>query len=752
MAFPLDVRVRLALGADRSAAPGTWTWTDVTAYVFHSGRIQIQRGRRGGTKSSDPASLQFAADNRDGRWSTRNPSGAWYGQIRKGTPVTVEILEGAIWYPRYCGFVADLPPRWDLSGNYRYAPIVAYGLLRGLGRPGAPARSALRRSILSPAATAMPIAYWPCEDGAAATQVASMIDGAVAGVVRNVPLATFAADGPAGSTGAISGQTPIPAAATNPTPGVISLPIPDHTVSDVETLTFWHRSDPWPEAPSTGVQATVAHRLRFHGVSGIGYCDIQMVSYDAATFPSGTVIGYWVQFFDHAGAFVDELYTGTAHPTWDPCDGQWHEVRLTLEQTSLGPVVLLATLYVDGVQGDQIAMVQVLTPIRELIVGSTGYYQTSANAYVSPYRAPFSIAHVSFATSDPGSYYDAGIGYLGEEAHTRFLRLCAEDGVTATCTATSSTACGQQAAKALVELLRELEAADVGLLYEDLDFGLTYQAHSQRTNQTVALALTYTTAGHVAPPLEPTDDDSTVRNDVEVTREGGGTARITESSASVEFSTVNIGTAGYQTPLSLGADSQARHAAGWIVREGTWPGYRFSSLSLNLAAAPALIPTWLACDLGYRLTIASPPDDIGPDIIDQLVDGYAEMLGFYDWDVVQSCSPYGPLIVGVLADTSGDTSDYLGRLDGDGFTLRTSINAAVTSIDVDPAGTYLTLAADDVDPDIRIRLGGEVMAVSAISTGGGYQTLTVTRGTNGFSGAHTAGDPVELVDAFALDY
>ena len=146
MAFPttpLTVLVELALGADRTAAPGTWSFTDATSKIYTRNPINITRGRPDQTSTADTSKLTLTADNRDGRWSTRSPNGAWYGQLRKGTPIRVSA-EGHV---RYTGFLSELPPRWDVSGYDRYAPLVAQGLLYQLTQGATPLRSALRRVI-----------------------------------------------------------------------------------------------------------------------------------------------------------------------------------------------------------------------------------------------------------------------------------------------------------------------------------------------------------------------------------------------------------------------------------------------------------------------------------------------------------------------------------------------------------------------------------------------------------------------------
>src|SRR4029078_10324419 len=98
MAFPatnLGLAVELALAADITADPSTWVWTDVTAYVYLRSQITITRGGFDGQTQSPPSRCTFEANNRDGRWCAYNPSGAWFGQIGRGTPIRVKTTEGS---------------------------------------------------------------------------------------------------------------------------------------------------------------------------------------------------------------------------------------------------------------------------------------------------------------------------------------------------------------------------------------------------------------------------------------------------------------------------------------------------------------------------------------------------------------------------------------------------------------------------------------------------------------------------------
>jgi hypothetical protein len=79
---PLPVTVELQLGG---------TWTDITSKVYVRDPITIRRGRSSEGQNVDPSTCQLTLDNRDGRFSPRNPSGAYYGLIGRNTPLRVSV-------------------------------------------------------------------------------------------------------------------------------------------------------------------------------------------------------------------------------------------------------------------------------------------------------------------------------------------------------------------------------------------------------------------------------------------------------------------------------------------------------------------------------------------------------------------------------------------------------------------------------------------------------------------------------------
>jgi hypothetical protein len=68
------------------------TWTDITQWVYQRDPIEIERGRSDETEVTNPQTATMTLDNRDLRWSTRNPMGPWFGTIGRNAQVTVDLL------------------------------------------------------------------------------------------------------------------------------------------------------------------------------------------------------------------------------------------------------------------------------------------------------------------------------------------------------------------------------------------------------------------------------------------------------------------------------------------------------------------------------------------------------------------------------------------------------------------------------------------------------------------------------------
>lgn len=84
--FPLQDRYELLLDGD---------WVDVTEYVYDRDAVTITRGRSAEAQEADPAQMTLTLDNRDGRFSPRNPTSPYYGILGRNTQIRASLPYGS---------------------------------------------------------------------------------------------------------------------------------------------------------------------------------------------------------------------------------------------------------------------------------------------------------------------------------------------------------------------------------------------------------------------------------------------------------------------------------------------------------------------------------------------------------------------------------------------------------------------------------------------------------------------------------
>lgn len=266
-------------------------------------------------------------------------------------------------------------------------------------------------------------------------------------------------------------------------------------------------------------------------------------------------------------------------------------------------------------------------------------------------------------------------------------------------------------------------------------------------------ALDYT-AGHVSPPLEPTDDDQSLRNDVTAKREDGSEARYVKTTGPLNTHAPDddpdgVGVYDEGITLNTARDDQLPDQAGWRVHLGTVDEARYPIVHIDLAANPDLADQASELALGDKATIDNPPPWLPPDQIQLIVEGGTETIGLYDWDVVLNTSPGSAWNTAQLptgdASTAGPNSPN--RLDTSGSKLVTDVTDSATELLVHTAqGEILGHARwinseglSTVHPThfpFDLRLGGEIIRASAIKPLG-YDTFT--RSVAGSWGTSTGG-------------
>lgn len=629
MVFPADalgLTVEIALGADRTADPTTWVWTDVTDYVHPNMNI-TGVGQSDEQTSTTASKLTLSVDNTDGRFTRLNPVGAWYGLIEKGTPIRVDVTDGVIDPSRrFFGYIAELPPRWSQGYAKQWVPVTASGVLRRLEQQPI-TDSALRRFVLADANLR---AYWPLEDGAGSGHHAAS---------------------------AVSGQAPLIVAT-------------DQTAGDATAASWATNSDLPGSQPLPGFNSAARLNGTVYGSAPVSW---SIMFWAKAELKSGATDGTWVSAYFTSQGSTPVIYRITGSKTGVTCTatnsltdstiftlntadelgtldliGGWHSIALVASagvSSNIG-------LFLDGRSGDSSSIGLSAGRIARL---------TMPNFHDPDDIQGIALGHIAlFNDGDfgrPADFHAAGLGYAGETADRRIQRLCAEENIpceTRTGTVVGgipvSSRMGPQSPTGFAAALRECASADGGLLYEDPQSGgIGYAARSwlyetSAIGSTPVMALDIGTEDaplDLTPDFEPDDGDQFTVNDMTVSRTGGSSARVQRIPAGQLADPRSVS-------ISVASDGALEHQASWRVHLGETDEYRFPVIELDLAARPERIAAWALAGVGSRITIANPPPGNPPGDLDLIIVGYTEHLDGFAWTVRLNCAPASPYRVAEL--------------------------------------------------------------------------------------------------------
>lgn len=135
MGYMPAVTVEIAFDSNFNTAAVDRTWTDVSAYVELSYGIQIERGRSDEFSNCEPSRCTLTLDNRDGRFTAGNTSGAYYPNVKIGRPIRVTTTPvGGSASVRFTGYIDEWPVEWpDATDSVAVATISATSRTARLG-------------------------------------------------------------------------------------------------------------------------------------------------------------------------------------------------------------------------------------------------------------------------------------------------------------------------------------------------------------------------------------------------------------------------------------------------------------------------------------------------------------------------------------------------------------------------------------------------------------------------------------------
>lgn len=700
-------------------------WNDITEDVLVRDGIRITRGRPDQSSRVPPSTLDLSIKNTDGKYSPRNPESPLYGLIGRNQPIRVSLAGVPVsgYGGRFWGEVESWPQRWNVKGSDVWAPITANGIMRRLNAPGtaAPSWAPLRRSILA----GEPDAYWPLEDGTDASQAGSglsRLDPMMpSGTVTFEAPDRFYAHGSSGAAnlaagGTLKGYTLIPSS-----PAVSAIT----DGFEVEFVVGWDQAIPADDT-NLVLQVTDSRNQTF-GVA----VHLDSQRYFAVVDPAGVL--------DYQGVTPVEA-------------GVLYHLRMVVAINPAG--ALEQTLYLnDGgleAQKNGGATTSIGSPRWVLINGTnTALDYQPANPDTFGHVAVWATTRANWDTvnGETGYAVSETFGFNPETAVERITRLCDEEGVTVTFIGDTDEAeqMGPQRTDTFLNLVNDAADVDGGILYESRNsFGFVYRIGYSLYNQDPALTLDYAAGNQVAPPLEPVEDTDAVVNDMVVNRVDGSSARFTETDG--PLGTDTIGRYTEDVTLNLYRDSQCVQHASWRVHLGTvdeprYPVVNVDFTALSGAAVTGLVADAAGLDIGDRLSITSPPSWLPPDSIEQLAQGFTEVLDSHHWTMAVNAEPALPYEVFVVE--TGD--DNRSRIPAGATVTNEALDTTETGVDiVSTLVRWIDSATYGSMFPISIVIGGELMTCTAITGTGLTQVMTVTRSANGVVKSHAAGTAVQI--------
>jgi hypothetical protein len=603
---------------------------------------------------------------------------------------------------RYHGECSSLPEEWDPTGHDIWTACGASGVLRRIQQGNSPILSAMRRGVtgnILPAFGGVQ-GYWPFEDNAGSTQVASGLPG-------GTPMGFSGAPSFQGQAGSLSADSIFACSAS---------------LAQIGSATFG-----WT-LPARVTSTIWGHFLLFAIPSG-GFADgtvLATISYSGRA---------WIQLgYAAAAGGTLTMATSTEYSFDGPAgvNGQayWLEIESGGADVSLNVLPLGAAT--GSTYGGGVAWTS----------------ETALGGVINPGGANLGSAEIGhlLASANPPAIdgYAALLNaYAGETAAARFARLCGENSLQARIYGPPDASCvmGPQQIDTLMNVLQSVEDADRGQIYEPREtLGLGYRILAAMVNQSPALTFDYS-AGEVSPPMKPTRDDLLVRNDVTLTRNNGSSVQVQQLTGPLSILPPPDGAGDYDTSLTVyvNSDSQLNDIAGWWVHTGTVAGKRYPLIVADLASTDAdmqaLIPYVRDTDIGdYLQVINTPQPLLPPGDIGQLAWGITETVGDFVWRFQFNAVPESPYEVAAAGTARADT---------DGATLTAGVSSTATSLSVATTNSGSPLW-DTGDAPFYITIAGEEIEVTAVSGGTSPQTFTVVRSVNGVVKAQASGAAVVL--------
>lgn len=562
--------------------------------------------------------------------------------------------------PLFVGYATSWTPSWDITGRVPTVRLTAAGALRRLKQRVKPVQSTMFRQLSTQPEV---VAYWPMEEGTNASRFTSGLTNDATVLTPSGEVAFADSTDYVGSdaiptvkTGNIRGDAPVFAGAADQRFLVLAA-VPEGGVSGTRLLfRVW----------------TSSGSVRRWDVNIDSSGNLQLAGYDAESvnqFTSGvfgfgmngrrTIVSLWLS---QVGA-----------------DTEWQISTSNADDTSI--------IFGDG---------SYTTTYGRIVAVHLGDATGSLNGTA--------VGHAAILNDNVHAIWDVMrqgmLAWTGEASTDRLARVAGENAVPLSVRGGSDLTMGPQGLDTVLELLREAETTDQGILYDGVSPGLRYVARELRENTDPTLVID-ANAYELSPGFAPTDDDQRTVNSVTVKQKDGS-----QVTASDEASIAAIGL--YDASETINTDDAAMldHYASWLLHLGSLDGYRYPQVTVDVRATPALAAQALALQPSSRIDVTSLGDVLlghPADTVSLLVEGLSHSISPLEWTVTAQSSPYEPWRIIRLAADTGDTSEYVAHLDTDDSRLSTTSAQDATALNVVTlSGPAWTTDADDMPIDVDV--------------------------------------------------
>jgi hypothetical protein len=407
--------------------------------------------------------------------------------------------------------------------------------------------------------------------------------------------------------------------------------------------------------------------------------------------------------------FNIELFTLTARWTWAPVGQASNAINVDISSNTGGTY----RPYPREIKVSSVAN----TPDNTSNTSATGLKD-------------FTVATTT-STSSTGmsQYYIASKGAPGEATNTRFERMCDDQGINNTASSTGAVQMGRQYVEKFETHLREIVDSS----------GHSAIVESRTANELLLLgagtyrgAIDYT---EIVPDLEPAEDDKDTANIVLLNNSHSGQVTLTKPTGDLSIAEAGPFEAKLETNNST--FSHAVALAGKRLAFGTWPGPRFTEITVSAATTPAAYALYRSIDVGdfFGLTGMAP-------------NGYHDTLIFKVTSIAESISQVDHRFTFTVRPGELDYRLWtIGTNRADIADSTVAVGGTGTTIDVNvPTAKWSTTAAP-----FDVLISGERMTVTAVTNlTSTTQRLTVTRSVNGVVKSTPVNATVHLYPAFFI--